>query len=595
MARKINYGSYYYYNENEDPTYTEEDYNAHKYNPTLMNQMISNRQYNDAASYASQYIRANAQEQSNHQMSIYKLQDDAVVNDVLYGQATEDQKQAMEFLDCVFVNGGFENWKDNNAGKNNKYIDNFVKDKAQIGISTEGLILGAGWDGEATSRWRKSIGDKPEAYNGKVTLTLPKAEQDWWFDNNYQETFWQNSGLNKDLLRNTEGIELSEKDGDISITFDKSHKYANQILYGLGSIGLQVDSDLIKLDSENNKASQTKADAYRLYKLVEEAKDVKNSRLKKMNAEKIQFSSVLGDCIFDNVDEIHKMRETDALTESQYQTRLDKYAEKVRDSFLAANLSQYHVYSNKYQNAGVMSMNEMNQVQVSDIWQDLTKCDPKQLQLRAAYVDGEMGVYVTRFGHASTNARDEDIDTYQIFIPGFLSEETNKALNKDTGTRAAKQVSSMNAYKTDYVCADNSRIYNLGNGYYKYNNEILDQESATRRINLDMIIKDGKQAIIQQGVTASGDFIVSGRLAQMATGVAIEGANELYPNVEYLDIDGNELDMLSVFQNVYNQRSKSNEPVGMERMVKPEVYKKITTLFTIYSEYEKQIRILGNL
>ena len=233
---KISFGNYSYYNPNNNSAVpTGNAINKYKFDDRKFNQLIANRQYQDAADYASKYHFDDPSTQRAHENDILNLRREGRKIAAVYGRIDDvDKLNKISFLDNVFVDGGLEQISDN------PYAERFASFKEHLGSTHKKGLIGYTdeIDKEATA----------------ISFTFAPEKQklfgiDWLAKDNTTksvEAFYANSGLNEAALKSA-GVEITHKDGFTTIKFDKSNPLANKIIYNAippvrgGDIGSSSD------------------------------------------------------------------------------------------------------------------------------------------------------------------------------------------------------------------------------------------------------------------------------------------------------------------------------------------------------------------
>ena len=116
---KVSFGNYSYYNPNDNSAVPKGNaINKYKFDDRKFNQLIANRQYQDAADYASQFHFNDPATQRAHENDILNLRREGRKIAAVYGRIDDvDKLNKISFLDHVFVDGGLEQISDNPYAK----------------------------------------------------------------------------------------------------------------------------------------------------------------------------------------------------------------------------------------------------------------------------------------------------------------------------------------------------------------------------------------------------------------------------------------------------------------------------------------------
>ena len=114
---KINFGNYTYFDGKPDgvdiakgsTNYPFTYIQSHMFDENKFNQLVANRQYNDAADYASQFHFNDPETQKAHESDIINLRRSGRVLGAIYGRVKDPTDLAkITFADNVLVHGGLE-------------------------------------------------------------------------------------------------------------------------------------------------------------------------------------------------------------------------------------------------------------------------------------------------------------------------------------------------------------------------------------------------------------------------------------------------------------------------------------------------------
>ena len=130
---KVNFGNYIFFDNVADNKTISATNNSsakqYAFDETKFNNLIANRQYNDAADYAAQFHFSDPKVQKEHENDIINLRREGRVLGAIYGKIHNDiDLKKVEFYDKVFVDGGLEqlNTINKNAQDYNNYAAEFI-------------------------------------------------------------------------------------------------------------------------------------------------------------------------------------------------------------------------------------------------------------------------------------------------------------------------------------------------------------------------------------------------------------------------------------------------------------------------------------
>ena len=218
---KINFGDYTWFGDLNDKRniiynpkdQTQKEFASRQFDKLHFNKLIVNREYEKAANYANKYHFNDPKKQRQHLNAIANIRRQGRILSSCYSKLTDDnQKNAVEFIDNVFIDGGI-----------NKLKHNIWTDTYQNAIDA----LGSKFDG-----------NKKQIAKSLDVVFYPKTRKlfgiDWLAkdnDNNI-DAFYEKSGLNEQALKSA-GVKVELKDGKTTLHFDKSNKLASKIIANL--------------------------------------------------------------------------------------------------------------------------------------------------------------------------------------------------------------------------------------------------------------------------------------------------------------------------------------------------------------------------
>ena len=542
---KISFGNYSYY----DPTkksVVPQGYGANKYrfNNNIFQQLIANRQYQDAADYASKYHFDDPATQRAHENDILNLRREGRKIAAVYGRIDDvDKLNKISFLDNVFVDGGLEQISDN------PYAEKFAIFKKHLGSTHEQLPIGTTGkiDKEATA----------------ISFTFAPEKQklfgiDWLAKDNTKksvETFYANSGLNEAALKSA-GVEITHKDGFTTIKFDKSNPLANKIIYNAipsvsgGDIGGNSDYN-IKLkgytaDGKEIKdsSSLTKLAWNKIRDMIDDAEDAKIEAFSTLDMGEKDYSSTVGPSLDDNLEQLNQLFATGRITQQEYNQQRKIVGSILDQAIRSLGSGNYEMFSNAYNDEATdETLISLDNEQRSEIIQSITAADPKSLHFNAMISNGQIGTLITVDADEVDKAKINDEDTRnqvkrrrrQIFIPGFMSELAQEKINRNTSSRAIQEINSMQDYGYGFKTTDGQEIYSSMDGRFWRDGQEISKDEAIRAINKTMIIEDETTNLKYQFTNKEGTMYDTDGYESMARVKAIRAANELHPEISFGD------------------------------------------------------------
>lgn len=542
---KISFGNYSYYDPTKKSVVPQGDgANKYKFDNSLFQQLIANRQYQDAADYAAKYHFDDPATQRAHENDILNLRREGRKIAAVYGRIDDDDKlNKISFLDNVFVDGGLEQISDN------PYAEKFAIFKKHLGSTHEQLPIGTTGkiDKEATA----------------ISFTFAPEKQklfgiDWLAKDNTKksvEAFYANSGLNEAALKSA-GVEITHKDGFTTIKFDKSNPLANKIIYNAipsvsgGDIGGNSDYN-IKLkgytaDGKEIKdsSSLTKLAWNKIHDMIDDAEDAKTEAFNALDMTEKDYSSTVGPSLDDNLEQLNQLLATGQITRQEYNQQRKIVGSILDQAIRSLGSGNYEMLSNAYNDESTdETLVSLSNEQRSEMIQSITAANPKSLHFNAMVSNGQIGTLVTIDADEVDNKNINDEDTRnqvkrrrrQVFIPGFMSELAQEKINRNTSSRAVQEINSMQDYGYSFKTTDGQEIYSSIDGKFWCDGQEIAKDDAIKAINKTMIVEDATANLKYQFTNKEGTMYDTNGYENMARAISVKAANELNPEVSFGD------------------------------------------------------------
>lgn len=542
---KISFGNYSYYDPTKKSSIPQgNEVNKYKFDNNRFQKLISNRQYQDAADYASKYHFDDPATQRAHENDILNLRREGRKLAAVYGRIDNvDKLNKISFLDNVFVDGGLEQISDN------PYAKRFASFKEHLGSTHKKGLIGYTdeIDKEATA----------------ISFTFAPEKQklfgiDWLAKDNTErsvEAFYANSGLNEAALKSA-GVEITHKDGFTTIKFDKSNPLANKIIYNAiptvrgGDIGSSSDYN-IELKGYTADGKEIKDISLlrgkswnEMRNMIADAEDVKTDAFSALDMTEKDYSSTVGSSLDDNLEQLNQLLATGQITQQEYNQQRKIVGSILDQAIRSLGSGNYEMFSNAYNDEATdETLVSLSNEQRSEMIQSITAADPKSLHFNAMISNGQIGTLVTIDADEVDNKNINDDDTRnqvkrrrrQIFIPGFMSELAQEKINRNTSSRAIQEINSMQDYGYGFKTTDGQEIYSSIDGRFWCDGQEISKDEATRAINKTMIVEDATTNLKYQFTNKEGTMYDTDGYENMARAISIKAANELHPEISFGD------------------------------------------------------------
>lgn len=557
---KVTFGNYTYFDaDNEDKnsyTYNNNDkqgFDQFIFDANKFNSLIANRQYEDAANYAAMYHFNDPATQRAHESDIANLRREGRVLGAIYSRIDIDKLPQIEFYDKVFVDGGLETLS------NNQYVEKFAQYKKDLGSVQYGIF-----------------GSKRKEAT-KLSITFAPETQkllgiDWLMPDNANniDNFYKTSGLNEQQLR-AQGVEIITKDGATTLRFAKSNALANKILVNLPGASKKgrgdtpmfngnIDVAITGLDDKNNVVGHNNNTA-KLKALVDAAKSEKDKYFQMTNMTTKDYSSTIGPAIDDNLEALQAAYASGQIDETTFNKERKLQAGYIEQAIKSMGSGNYEMYTNGWNENGTdETLVSADNKQRGEIINFLSSADPKHTHFNAMISNGKIGTLITVDAEGLTTDQKKDVSDestidemnngrrFQIFVPGLMAEQAQAKINRNTSSRAAQEINSMQDWGYSYKTKDGNKITPDGYGnYITSDKQTITKNDAIRLINKDMIIEDALNNLKYEYLNSVNDIASKESYEQMARLIAVKAGNELFPGIALQNVNGNAYTVNDIF------------------------------------------------
>ena len=592
---KVNFGNYTYFDGKADGIIYQGTPGATAtgrwaFDENKFNQLISNRQYNDAADYAAQFHFNDPETQKAHENDIINLRRNGRVLGAIYGRVQDPTDLAkITFADNVFVDGGLE------RSGNNDLNTAFENIKSKIG---------------------STVDENGNVVNEATTLEItfePKINKlfgiDWLMpdnDNNI-ENFYKNSGLNINTLRDN-GVQVINKDGRTILRFDKSNSLANKILYytpqvlnGIGhpnSPYANLNRKILatkptRVQGFNSKGEyvNTTDDLREYNRFIKDAITTKEKYFEDFDLIYKDYSSSIGPMISDELSSLKAMLNSGQIDDTQYNRQAKAIAPHIFSAINTLGSSNYEMYTN-YLNEEptdetLVPVENKDRANLANL---ISSYAPKDIDVSAMVSNGKIGTLITLEGTGNETESDKnDGRRIQIFVPGLLQEEAQAKINRNTSTRAVQELNSMIDWGYSYKLRNGSEIGVNNKGQFTKDKEVIDKQSAIQEINKDMIMEESLANLKFQYMNSDGNITDNLKYEEMAKLLAMNTVSDVYGDIKLnIDYNNSKVALSDKFGNIYNSDDIFDRKIN-ENETQYEVYDRLNEIYAIYNELMNEL------
>ena len=567
-------------------------------NEEIYNKFIADGDYAGAANYLSRGHFKDPNKQRIVNETIKQLRSEGRKLQGMMERADDDQKAAFSFINSVNNNGnlpGLNSGKDsdgNYIGATNRYSEAYSDAKRNLASTNE-------HEAESIS---VKFGGKTDKRYGFLGIDFLAKDKEYKTDA-FTEMLHR-AGITKNSLVKS-GAKVVVKDGQYYLNISKRNNLFNRVynallktksddgLYRFQVAGIDAKGNLIKnnesrlmlsakdrgeaiqkgIDISPYKTSDIeKGDGYyynpsdskmfRNFTAPSEVVNDANDKIKSITStnEKEGTSTVSSMTLNFNsarAKDISDYLNAGRINSSQASALINENNIAILNGIMNSDLTQYEVYATDHEDdSGNTTRSKIDDTKTRAEIQD---------RIRAEIRDGKfdvntqvaLGIQGDQTGYIITLPAKHDKDgevegtTESIFIPNFLNGEAEKVFNRNTKTRAIKELASMEMYNygVDIPQDGKLNVYNNPDtGTAVYQMEYSDgstvqisKDEALRNINKMLIIEDGidnanslfydEDGNIRKGIKQNGKINANfhNDLVKKVDAYVTSAMSELYP------------------------------------------------------------------
>ena len=567
-------------------------------NEEIYNKFIADGDYAGAANYLSRGHFKDPNKQRIVNETIKQLRSEGRKIQGMMERADVDQKAAFSFINSIDSNSnlpGLNNGKDadgNYIGATNQYSKAYSDAKRNLASTNE-------HEAESIS---VKFGGKTDKRYGFLGIDFLAKDKEYKTDA-FTEMLHR-AGITKKSLINS-GAKITIKDGQYYLNISKRNNLFNRVynallktksddgLYRFQVAGIDAKGNLIKnnesrlmlsakdrgeaiqkgIDISPYKTSDIeKGDGYyynpsdskmfRNFTAPSEVVNDANNKIKSITStnEKEGISTVSSMTLNFNsarAKDISDYLNAGRINSSQASALIKENNNAILNAIMNSDLTQYEVYAtDREDDSGNTTRSKIDDTKTRAEIQD---------RIRAEIRDGKfdvntqvaLGIQGDQTGYVITLPAKHDKDgevegtTESIFIPNFLNGEAEKVFNRNTKTRAIKELASMEMYNygVDIPQDGKLNVYNNPDtGTAVYQMEYSDgstvqigKDEALRNINKMLIIEDGidnanslfydEDGNIRKGIKQNGKINANfhNDLVKKVDAYVTSAMSELYP------------------------------------------------------------------
>lgn len=555
----VDFGKMTYFDGvNDDRVLVPEVNRVLEFDTDYFQEMINNGNLRDAANYARQYHMNNLDDDRRYYNYIKQIEDEADEIEAKYARVRDNKEvfDKIQFADNVFQDRGLEK-----LSYDNKYANTFKQLKQEIG-------------GKDATRLSITFQAKKQKFLGLDFLSEDNNDRD-------VQTLYDKLGMTEADLREM-GIKISNdiKTGETTLTFNKSHRLADKILYNLNyvdnsyqtkpSVSAFVDkltgfdNFQPKIKGLNNKNEEiynynlndaiTFSHFTAYQKMIKEATEAKEIAFAENEGPK-QYNSIIAPIFTDELQSYTMAYQKGELDPKKYYNYRDKIVGGLDEMIRSIGVENYEIYSNvNNEEKTDMTQRLLDTIDKQNLQSWLQSIDRSRINYMTQSVNGKLGLLITidPMAKKETDIKDNTaVDkqfkgrSVKIFIPkpDFAMDLINNSIQNNTQFKAKAKINKMQDYDYGYTTTDQNVIQPDGLGGFKKIVTIngkkvetpLTKDEATSEIQLDMGIKDYLSITPYQFANRFNMGILSDEYYTLSKQTALKMVNEIYPNIPLIN------------------------------------------------------------
>ena len=567
-------------------------------NEEIYNKFIADGDYAGAANYLSRGHFKDPNKQRIVNETIKQLRSEGRKIQGMMERADVDQKAAFSFINSIDSNSnlpGLNNGKDadgNYIGATNQYSKAYSDAKRNLASTNE-------HEAESIS---VKFGGKTDKRYGFLGIDFLAKDKEYKTDA-FTEMLHR-AGISKQSLISS-GAKITVKDGQYYLNISKRNNLFNRVynallktksddgLYRFQVAGIDAKGNLIKNNEsrlmlsakDRGEAIQKGIDIYpyktsdiekgdgyyynpsdskmfRNFTAPSEVVNDANDKIKSITStnEKEGTSTVSSMTLNFNsarAKDISDYLNAGRINSSQASALINENNNAILNGIMNSDLTQYEVYATDHEDdSGNTTRSKIDDTKTRAEIQDRIRAEIRDGKFDvntqvALAIQGDQTGYVITLPAKHNKDGEVEGTTESIFIPNFLNGEAEKVFNRNTKTRAIKELASMEMYNygVDIPQDGKLNVYNNPDtGAAVYQMEYSDgstvqisKDEALRNINKMLIIEDGidnanslfydEDGNIRKGIKQNGKINANfhNNLVKKVDAYVTSAMSELYP------------------------------------------------------------------
>ena len=532
------------------------------YNSDIEGKFRAEHDYLGLADYLSHFRMGNLQEQRAYENEIAQIRRYGREYNAIHRFATNDQSDAINFLEA-FNHGSIDTLDSNNTAKKN--YDNVISvlgrrehyTSGYMGNAPENYITAL----NPTSGYARTEYGEDEAATIRVSFNNKHVSYGLWgFGYDWMAKDKNEHQFNKFVEDTGYGLQDIE-----SILGDKAINYENgRMIISIPKSNQAGITLLTKIRKWCNDTGRTDDDVqYASYgsdnKLINGETSIIGKQIQGLS-DFLDRTNAYKDEVMNNITEknivstislpymnegqmqLKQLSDAGMIDIKYYNARVKADNDIYRNLLLATDFSQLDIYTtdgNKDPGDRTLRRmeNNLDRGALKDYINNAISED--RVSWRAAISGGEYGTYleinaVDDKGKLITD-KDDSRRGMTIFIPGLFTESVQQAFNASTQGKTVAEFNSMQLYGYERTLQNGNILSKIGNETAELydkdtrSSRVITREEAQDMLHQDIIIEDAARNIRNRAFNLDGTPRVGYDIKQNARKIAIAAANELYP------------------------------------------------------------------
>ena len=530
------------------------------YSSEIEDKFRSEHDYLGLADYLSKFKMNNIIDQRSYEQEISQLRRYGRQYNAIQANATDEQREAISFLEA---------FNDGNIDDLDK--DNDYKKRYEIALSSLGRKTPYANKYYYSNYYTNDQDDSPEAATITVSFNSKHVSRGLWgfgfdwmskdTDENQYELFRKDTGYSPGEIRNILGDNaITTKEGRIIINIPKSNiegiKFLSAVRNWCNDTGRTTD-DVSYASYDTNKNLISDDTVYigssiqHISNIIEKVNNDKNSVESAIGAGEQIMSTTILPYMNEKQMQLMNMRNRGLIDANKVKNEIELDNEIYKNLLLGLSFSKYDIYTDKNNEiVGDETLNplidNLEKGKLKDYVRNAIR--DNRVTFNAGISGGKYGTYLKIApkdddGTVITN-NDDSRKGSVIFIPGLFTKSVQKAFDSSTQGKTVAEINSMQQYGYEYTLNNGNILSNVGNNtarLYDANTDSyrnISREEAHDLLHESIIIEDATTNIRNRMFNLDGTIRQGYNYEEDIRKIALAAANELYegPNITSDDV-----------------------------------------------------------